>query len=98
MTNSSFLLPIRQRKRNCFEHAGHVATVKGMLSDLPYLVTITGTVNGVSVKVQTWLSALQQANTQGGAAAVQSLVAGLMLAALPSTVRGSRVLALVTPW
>jgi hypothetical protein len=26
----SFFLPIRQRKRNCFEHAGQVATQKAM--------------------------------------------------------------------
>jgi len=43
-------------------------------------VTIVGTVDGIPVTVQTWLSAVTAANTAGGLAAVKNLVSPLMLA------------------
>ena len=43
-------------------------------------VTVVGTVDGISVSVQVWLSSIQQANTQGGLTAVKNLVAPIMLA------------------
>jgi hypothetical protein len=46
-------------------------------------VTIAGTVDGVAVTVQCWLSAMQQAKQFGGIAAVKNLIAPIMLAALP---------------
>jgi hypothetical protein len=43
-------------------------------------VTIIGTVDGVPVTVETWLSAITAANTAGGLTAVKNLVSPLMLA------------------
>jgi len=43
-------------------------------------VTIVGSVDGVAVTVQVWLSAIQQANSSGGITAVKNLVAPIMLA------------------
>lgn len=42
-------------------------------------VTIVGTVDGTPVTVQIWRSAIQQANTAGGIAAIKSLVSPIML-------------------
>ena len=42
-------------------------------------VTIVGTVDGVDVTVNLWLSSIQQANTAGGITAVKNLVAPVML-------------------
>lgn len=44
------------------------------------LVTVVGSVDGVSVTVTVWLSALQAANQAGGLPAVKNLVAPIMLA------------------
>ncbi len=44
------------------------------------LVTIVGTVDGIDVIVQVWLSSLQQAKQLGGLTAVKNLVAPIMLA------------------
>lgn len=44
------------------------------------LVTIVGSVDGIAVTVQVWLSALAAANTAGGLTAVKNFVAPLMLA------------------
>jgi hypothetical protein len=43
-------------------------------------VTIIGTVDGIAVTVQVWLSAVKQANQSGGFAAVKNLIAPIMLA------------------
>ncbi|MGH9452366.1 MAG: hypothetical protein ACRD2O_00170 [Terriglobia bacterium] len=43
-------------------------------------VTIVGSVDGVPVTVQVWLSAIQQAQASGGMTAVKNLVAPVMLA------------------
>jgi hypothetical protein len=43
-------------------------------------VTVVGTVDGVAVTIQLWLSAISAAFTSGGVTAVKNLVAGLMLA------------------
>jgi len=43
-------------------------------------VTIVGTVDGIDVTVQIWLSAIQQAQQKGGLTAVKNLVAPIMLA------------------
>ncbi|MBZ5700257.1 MAG: hypothetical protein LAN84_00260 [Acidobacteriia bacterium] len=43
-------------------------------------VTIVGSVDGVAVTVQIWLSAIVQANLAGGLAAVKNLIAPVMLA------------------
>ncbi|HZS43349.1 MAG TPA: hypothetical protein VFA52_04000 [Candidatus Paceibacterota bacterium] len=43
------------------------------------LVTIVGTVDGVDVTVQIWLSAIKQAAQSGGMAAVKNLIAPIML-------------------
>lgn len=43
-------------------------------------VTIVGSVDGIPVTVQLWLSAVLAANTAGGLTAVKNLVAPLMLA------------------
>jgi hypothetical protein len=44
------------------------------------LVTVVGSVDGIPVTVQIWLSALAAAQTAGGVAAVKNLVAPVMLA------------------
>ena len=44
-------------------------------------VTVVGTVDGIPVTVQAWLSAIVAASTAGGITAVKNLVAPLMLAA-----------------
>lgn len=44
------------------------------------VVTIVGSVNGVPVTVQMWLSSITQANTSGGITAVKNLVSPAMLA------------------
>ena len=44
------------------------------------LVTIIGSVNTIPVTVTFWLSAITQANTSGGLAAVKNLVSPIMLA------------------
>jgi hypothetical protein len=43
------------------------------------LVTIVGTVDGVDVTVQIWLSAINQAKQVGGIQAVKNLVSPIML-------------------
>ena len=44
------------------------------------IVTIIGSVNTIPVTVTIWLSAITQANTSGGIAAVKTLVSSIMLA------------------
>lgn len=55
------------------------ATYLPTIPDPP--VTIVGTVNGIPVTVQIWLSAITAANTAGGITAVKNLVAPVMLSA-----------------
>jgi hypothetical protein len=44
------------------------------------LVTVVGSVDGIPVTVQVWLSALAAALAQGGVAAVKNYIAPIMLA------------------
>lgn len=43
-------------------------------------VTVVGSVDGIPVTVQLWLSAIQQAQAAGGITAVKNLVSPIMLA------------------